>query len=183
MICNSAAPHHDITCLSSRCLDAKQQDDVPFVFRGPATRRLTAEQFMDAISAVTGEWKVYDRQNGKPGAYERQWRFRSDRLTRALGRPDRSQVNTTRTSESTTLQALEMVNGEVFADQLRRGAQRLIAQPLQPPASVFDSGLVRASPVEVDIEISGATRLWLVMQDLGSCTIRPASLEAGWTRS
>jgi hypothetical protein len=27
-----------------------------FVFRGPLTRRLTAEQFSDAISALTGEW-------------------------------------------------------------------------------------------------------------------------------
>lgn len=154
------------------------REDAAFVFRGPVTRRLTAEQFIDAIGAVTGEWKVYDRQNGKPATYERQWRFRSDRLTRALGRPDRSQVITTRTDEATTLQALELVNGEVFADQLRRGAQRLIAEPPQPPVSVFDSGLVRANPVDVDVDISGATRLWLVMQDLGSYD--PPRVVAGW---
>ena len=28
-----------------------------YVFRGPAVRRLTAEQFVDAISAVTGIWR------------------------------------------------------------------------------------------------------------------------------
>ena len=116
--------------------------------------------------------------NGKPATYERQWRFRSDRLTRALGRPDRSQVITTRTDESTTLQALELVNGEVFADQLRRGAQRLMADPPHRPASVFDSGMVRAKPVDVDIDIQSATRLWLVMQDLGSYD--PPQVVAGW---
>jgi len=156
----------------------EKAQDGEFVFRGPVPRRLTAEQFMDTIGAVTGQWKVYDRQNGRPATYERQWRFRSDRLTRALGRPDRSQVITTRADESSTLQALELVNGEVFADQLRRGAQRLIAELPQPPASVFDSGLVRANPVEVDIDIRGATRLWLVMQDLGSYD--PPRVVAGW---
>ena len=142
------------------------QKDGAFVFRGPLTRRLTAEQFIDAIGTVTGEWKVYDQLNGKPATYERQWRFRSDRLTRALGRPDRSQVITTRTDESTTLQALELVNGEVFADQLRRGAQRLMSDPPKRPASIFDSGMVRAKPVDADVDIQGASRLWLVMQDL-----------------
>src|SRR4029453_12321156 len=29
-----------------------------YVFRGPAIRRMTAEQFVDAISAVTGVWRV-----------------------------------------------------------------------------------------------------------------------------
>jgi hypothetical protein len=149
-----------------------------FIFRGPLTRRLTAEQFIDAIGTVTGEWKVYDRLNGTPASYERQWRFRSDRLTRALGRPDRSQVITTRTDESTTLQALELVNGEVFADQLRRGAQRLMSDPPQRPASIFDSGMVRAKPVDADVDIQGASRLWLVMQDLGSYD--PSKVVAGW---
>jgi hypothetical protein len=29
-----------------------------YVFRGPEVRRLTAEQFADAVSSVTGEWHV-----------------------------------------------------------------------------------------------------------------------------
>jgi len=159
-------------------VDEDPPKDAAFVFRGPLTRRLTAEQFMDAIGAVTGEWKVYDRLDGKPATYERQWRFRSDRMTRALGRPDRSQVITTRTDESTTLQALELVNGEVFADQLMRGAQRLMSGPPQHPQSIFDSGMVRAKPVNVDIDIQSASRLWLVMQDLGSYD--PPKVVARW---
>jgi len=30
-----------------------------YVFRGPEVRRLTAEQFGDAIGAITGDWNVY----------------------------------------------------------------------------------------------------------------------------
>ena len=30
-----------------------------YVFRGPEVRRMTAEQFADAIGSITGEWSVY----------------------------------------------------------------------------------------------------------------------------
>src|SRR4030095_598985 len=30
-----------------------------YLFRGPEIRRLTAEQFGDAIGAITGDWNVY----------------------------------------------------------------------------------------------------------------------------
>ena len=49
---------------------------------------------------------------GRPAPFARQWRFRSDPLTRALGRPSRVQVVTERSPDATTLQALELVNGE-----------------------------------------------------------------------
>ncbi|MEO7650364.1 MAG: DUF1549 domain-containing protein, partial [Bryobacteraceae bacterium] len=149
-----------------------------FVFRGPVYRRLTAEQFTDAVAAVTGEWKMLDQQTGKPATYERQWRFRSDRLTRALGRPERSQVITGRDEEATTIQALELVNGEQFASQLRRAAQRLLNGPPKSVESLFDSGLVRANKVNVDIDITGVDRIWLLMEDMGSFD-RPKVL-AGW---
>ena len=32
-----------------------------YVFAGPEMRRLTAEQFADAVGAITGEWNVYSR--------------------------------------------------------------------------------------------------------------------------
>lgn len=162
-------------------IDEKESPEAAFVFRGPISRRLTAEQFLDAIGAITGEWKLYDRQQGKPASYERQWRFRSDRLTRALGRPDRSQVNTTRTEESTTLQALELVNGEVFSTHLRRAAQRLIAPPPPAPANLYDSGLIKAIPATIDIDVTNVSRLWLVMEDLGSYD--PPKVIAGWMKA
>ncbi len=49
----------------------------------------------------------------------------ADPLTVALGRPNREQVVTTRSIEATTLQALEMTNGETLADILNRGAKKL----------------------------------------------------------
>ncbi|MBL8210889.1 MAG: DUF1549 domain-containing protein [Bryobacterales bacterium] len=170
-----------ITSRAYQAVAVDEKESKDFVFRGPLSRRLTAEQYLDAVGAITGEWKLYDRQNGQPGTYERQWRFRSDRFTRALGRPDRSQVITTRSEEATTLQALEFVNGEVFAAHLRRAAQRLLADPPPVPGSIFDSGLVRVSPVNVDVDITGARRLWLVMEDLGSYD--PPKVVAGWMKA
>ncbi len=35
---------------------ADPNDRGPFVFRGPLTRRMTAEQFVDAVSTITGVW-------------------------------------------------------------------------------------------------------------------------------
>lgn len=49
----------------------------------------------------------------------------SDPLTVALGRPNREQVVTTRSTEATMLQALEMTNGETLSDILKQGAANL----------------------------------------------------------
>jgi mono/diheme cytochrome c family protein len=51
----------------------------------------------------------------------------ADPLLVALGRPNREQVVTTRPSVATTLQALEMTNGETLTDILKRGAKSLVA--------------------------------------------------------
>ena len=51
----------------------------------------------------------------------------ADPLLVALGRPNRDIVVTTRPSVATTLQALEMTNGETLADIFKRGAQHLLA--------------------------------------------------------
>ena len=37
-----------------------------YVFAGPEVRRLTAEQFADAIGAMTGEWNTYTRARRRP---------------------------------------------------------------------------------------------------------------------
>ena len=44
------------------------------------------------------------------------------------GRPNREQTVTTRPSEATTLQALELTNGSTLAEILRRGAEVLIEE-------------------------------------------------------
>jgi hypothetical protein len=52
----------------------------------------------------------------------------NDPLLAALGRPNREQVVTSRLTVATTLQALELTNGETLADWLGRGASQLLSQ-------------------------------------------------------
>ena len=53
---------------------------------------------------------------------------KSDLLMRSLGRPNREQVVTTRPAVLTTLQAIDLANGQTLADTLRRGAARVAAR-------------------------------------------------------
>jgi hypothetical protein len=100
--------------------------------RGPVARRLTSEQFLDAMAQTTGHWPKADLMNVKvPNANVRAWRHRKpDALNTALGRPNREQVCTVRNEESTVLQALELVNGGALAARLKDGAKALLASEL-----------------------------------------------------
>jgi mono/diheme cytochrome c family protein len=51
----------------------------------------------------------------------------ADPLMVALGRPNREQVTTTRQMTATTLQGLEMTNGETLNKVMKRGAEKLLA--------------------------------------------------------
>ncbi len=147
-----------------------------YKFRGPAPRRLTAEEFVDTISALTGEWRVEQREIG--AAYAREWMLKATPLSRAMGRPIRDQVFTTRQDDPTTLQALELVNGEALAGVLRRGAQRLLGELPAAPVSLYDSRVLRKNTKAVDIDISRAKALWLIVEDAGS--YNPERTVAGW---
>jgi hypothetical protein len=137
-----------------------------YKFQGPVPRRLTAEQFADTVSALTGEWRIEQREDG--AGYAREWMLKATSLSRAMGRPIRDQVFTTRQDEATTLQALELVNGETLAMTLRRGAKRLLGQLPPPPRSLYDSLVVKRNTKPVDIDISRAKALWLIAEDAGS---------------
>lgn len=149
-----------------------------FVFRGPLLRRLTAEQYVDAVSSVTGEWRVLAPEKSGAGIHSREWRLKSSPLTRSLGRPIRDQVYTTRSTDATTLQALEVVNGETLDNLLARGAKRMLGDLPDPPPNLFDSGVVNSHPVELDIDITGVKNLWLLTEDTDSYD--PARTVAGW---
>jgi hypothetical protein len=144
----------------------------------PDARRLSAEQFADAISSLTGDWRAREVPGGRHAEPVREWRFKSSPLTRALGRPIRDQVTTVRQTQPTTLQALEMVNGSTLAEQLRRGAERLLGVRKPAPAPAFDSGLMRfrQSPLKIDVELEGAARVWLLFEDVDSYD--PARIKA-----
>jgi hypothetical protein len=173
-----------------------------YVFNGPEVRRLTAEQFADAIGAMTGEWSVAagrrpgasvsgaappsaqsgggrggrgtgPRMDSDPltsGYYAREWRATSNHLSRALGRPIRDQVHSVRPVQATTLQALELVNGEILTRWLARGARRLTGELPPEPASLFNAsvGGRYATARGFDIDVSGVSKLWLVVADTGS---------------
>ena len=114
-----------------------------YVFRGPEVKRLTAEQFMDAV------WQITRTSPAKPVApvtlpafaptapaersVIRASLVRCDALMSSLGRPNREQVVTSRPDQLTTLQALDLSNGQAFATLLGQGANNL--QKLLPKAT------------------------------------------------
>jgi Protein of unknown function (DUF1549)/Protein of unknown function (DUF1553)/Planctomycete cytochrome C len=173
-----------------------------FVFRGPEVRRLTAEQFGDAIGAITGDWNVYQppalqgaaavAAGPPPGRYTREWQTPASSLARALGRPIRDQVFSTRNTVATTLQALELVNGERLANWLLRGARNMLGQLSAPSTALFLTPInsrggradtppqSRTAPALFDVDISGASRLWLIVQNANSTAVDKA--EAVWAR-
>ena len=49
---------------------------------------------------------------------------KSDALMRSLGRPNRDQIVTMRPSELTTLEAIDLANGETLATAIEKGAKQ-----------------------------------------------------------
>jgi len=139
-------------------------------------RRMTAEQFADSISEITGEWRV--SQSGESAVYAREWELKSTPMTRAMGRPIRDQVFTTREDAATTLQALELVNGDTLAILLKRGALRLQGELPAAPQNLFDSRRLNKGSKPLDVDISGAKQLWLFIDDAGCYD--PSRTVAGW---
>ena len=199
-----------------------------FVFRGPEARRISAEQFADAVASITGDWHVAPSairsavvggapassgglaiisgapvdgagrnpvaragaaaaqpaaaarggQGAQPAAppppipagyYAREWRIAGSNLTRAMGRPIRDQVYSTRDTQATMLQSLELVNGETLNHWLWRGARRMLGELPAEPKSLFSrqvsSGRTGGPPVPFDIDISKSTKLYLIVED------------------
>lgn len=179
---------HDLRRLLARILTSRTYQmplvqDSPVegsasVFGGPVPRRLTAEQFLDGVSSVTGEWKILISASGDAGRPGRAWRFKSSPLTRSLGRPIRDQVVTARNHESSTLQALELSFGDEMNRLIRRGAARLAGQLRPAPRNHFDSGNVRWGKVEVDVDIEGFRELRLLAVDMDSYD--PSRVRVAW---
>lgn len=74
---------------------------------------------------------------GAAGLMVRASLVKSDFLMRSLGRPNRDQIVSVRPVELTTLEAIDLSNGQILAEILERGSQNLIAQTnSSPPAFV-----------------------------------------------
>ncbi len=171
-----------------------------YVFAGPEVRRLTAEQFADAIGAITGEWNTYtpraasssptrpapERPPSMPltsGVYGREWRVASSSMTRALGRPIRDQVTSVRAAHASTLQALELVNGEMLTQSLSRAARRMLGELPPEPLSLYNRtvGGRYATSSAFEVNVSNATRLWLVVEENGSNV--PEVIQPAWAQA
>ncbi len=103
-----------------------------YKFRGMLRRRLTAEQFTDAVSRIFSPVFSPDEIKYQPlllAGYElldtpvpRASLVANNSFLTALGRPNREIVTTSRPIESSLLQALELTNGTKLDSTLRRGA-------------------------------------------------------------
>ena len=139
-------------------------------------RRLSAEQFADAIGSITGEWSLAPTsgqssgQAGTVGVAAREWRTPSTSLTRALGRPIRDQITTVRASQASTLQALELTNGAVLSRWLSRGARRMLGELPADPKSLYTQAVAgrKAASAKFAIDVSRSSRLWLIVEETGS---------------
>ncbi|HVW09316.1 MAG TPA: PSD1 and planctomycete cytochrome C domain-containing protein [Bryobacteraceae bacterium] len=194
--------HYDLkhlmeTILTSRTYQMQaipQAGEAPkeYTFKGPEVRRITAEEFADAIGSITGKWEMYTPPRTPdyfattpagtaPIEAARNWRVAANPLTRALGRPIRDQVYSTRDNQATTLQALELTNGETLTHWLLRGAQSMLAEIPPPPKALFDTPYSGRAGVPFDIDVSKSTKLWLLVRDEGSYS--PEKLATIWNKA
>ncbi|MFK7790055.1 MAG: PSD1 and planctomycete cytochrome C domain-containing protein [Phycisphaeraceae bacterium] len=137
-----------------------------YIYAGPLVKRMTAEQLIDAIRQVTQTQtagvankfaaKALEEQTGTSTDVfaTRASMLPSDFLQRALGRPNREQVVTSRPQELTTLQALDLANGEALNTLIQKGATKLLNEhknktPDQMVTLVYQRALSRnPNPIE-----------------------------------
>ncbi len=126
-----------------------------YVFQGPEIKRLTAEQFVDAIWMLTGTGPMkpvapasippFPESTPPERRFIRATLVDCDPLMRSLGRPNREQVVTVRPEQLSTLQALDLANGEILATTLSRGAANILkANPKATPDELAKQIFLRA---------------------------------------
>jgi hypothetical protein len=142
-----------------------------YIFRGPEVRRMTAEQFMDAVwmqtktapvkAAASVRLPEFIESVPPERRFVRAALVNADELMRTLGRPNREQVVTTRPDQLTTLQALDLSNGQLLTDTLARGAANLLkekpnATPDERITDLYRRALCRRPTAD---ELAGAREL------------------------
>lgn len=107
-----------------------------FKFEGMIRRRLTAEQFSDAVSTISAP--LFDSVEIKFRPYQlipeartnlsfaRAALVANNDFLKSLGRPNREIVSTSRDSQASLLQALEMSNGERLNKSLEKGSENWV---------------------------------------------------------
>ncbi len=103
--------------------------DNAFTFTGMTRRRISAEQFSDAVSQVIlpiftkNDLRYKNPAQNKETEFVRASLVANNRFLTALGRPNREVVATSRDSQASILQALELTNGEKLNSVLYCGAE------------------------------------------------------------
>ncbi|MDQ3290805.1 MAG: DUF1549 domain-containing protein, partial [Bacteroidota bacterium] len=118
--------------------DVNKLNTPEFKFTGMLRRRLSAEQFADAVSRTIQP--VYadsalqynpagkEQPNPLKTPFVRASLVKNDGFLTALGRPNRETVLTSRESQANLLQAMELTNGKKFNEVLKKGAENWITQ-------------------------------------------------------
>lgn len=109
-----------------------------YQFTGGLRRKMTAEQFSDAVSSTI--FPIYDMNQLKYNPYNhldlskihvpfaRAALVQNDDFLTALGRPSRENVNSSRENQSNLLQAMELTNGKTLNETLKQGARKWLEE-------------------------------------------------------
>ena len=146
--------------------------------QGPvATQLLRLAACLSFLAGLGGgPWKLADAfvaalaapSPARPGV--RAVLVTADPLMRALNRPNREQVVTRRDSLATTLQALELTNGETLASQLTRGATDWLRKHPGDAGAIIEKIYARAlgrAPNNVEVAVA-ADLVGMVVQNIGA---------------
>ncbi len=171
----SANPAGAIVCLT---LTDAQGGIIQTVSTGQPGWRVEGGGTLHTLGeADMGPWNIGDKLSGVP-TWVMPERIRasylfSDELTRAMGRPSREQIVTRRDPYATTLELLELTNGQTLDSMLRDGASRwrdeFDASPHRAVNRLFQTALCRpASPAEMQtaFELTGPQAGETGIQDL-----------------
>ncbi len=134
-----------------------------YVYQGPRPKRLTAEEFTDAIWQICGtapkkaDAPVARAPDVSPPPMVRASLMKSDLLMRTLGRPNREQIVTTRPNDLATLEAMDLNNGQILDQRLAEGAQSVLGRNFKSPVElatyVWRSALAR-DPTKEELELA-----------------------------
>lgn len=141
-----------------------------FKFQGLIRRRMTAEQFSDAVSNLASplfdsaevRFRPYELipELGNQAEFARASLVANNPFLTSLGRPNREIVSTSRDSQASLLQALELTNGAKLNSALEKGGARWVmnySDPNKLTLKLFTQALLRAPTAE---ELRVANRLY-----------------------
>jgi uncharacterized membrane protein len=136
-----------------------------FKFQGVIRRRITAEQFADAVAEISAP--LFDSVEVKFRPYQlipeaktnlsfaRASLVANNEFLKALGRPNREIVSTSRDSQASLLQALELSNGEKLNKSLVKGGEKwatTFSDPVVLTENLYAKALLRKpSPKELEV--------------------------------